>query len=184
MEKNSRLFIAAAEVLAINLGIYVAIHQQQIRPAVVVDVEEHCSPSQILRVQPQSSCGSGVGKGPIPVVFIESGGIVGKIRLENIQMPVAVIVRDGRSHPGLLAAILVECGSGGYRHIVERSVMVVAVEDRGRAVAGNEDVRPSIFIEVEGRNAERVVTIGAKDASFRLDILKCSVATIVVKSVF
>ena len=61
--------------------------------------------------------------------------------------------------------------------------MVVAIKNAGGAVAGDENVGPSIFVEVERRDAESVVAVGAIDVCFVGDIFKCAIAAIVVQNV-
>src|SRR5258708_440214 len=48
--KNAGLLIAATQMLAVHFGINMAVHQDEIGPAIVVKVEKHGSPAQILRI--------------------------------------------------------------------------------------------------------------------------------------
>ncbi len=152
--KNARLFVAAAQMLAVDFGIDVPVHQNQIGPAIVVEVEEHGSPAQILRVQAQSRGRGRIGKGAVAVVAVQRRSIVGEIGFENVEMAVAVVVGDGRAHACLLAPVFVEGGARGDGDVGEGSIMIVAVENAGRAVAGDVNIGPAIFIEIERGDAE------------------------------
>ena len=61
--------------------------------------------------------------------------------------------------------------------------MIVAIKNAGSAIAGYKNIRPSIFVEIERRHAERVVAIGAIDVRFCGDVFKSSVAAIVIENV-
>src|SRR5215469_351022 len=98
-------------------------------------------------------------------------------------MTIPVVIADGRTHSRLLAAIFVEGGARGYRNVGERSIVIVVVKDRGRAVAGDENVGPAVFIEVERRYAKGVMAVRVIDVRFGRNIFEPSVAAIVVKDV-
>src|SRR3954469_9766452 len=98
-------------------------------------------------------------------------------------MAISVVVADGRSHASLLAAILVESSAGGHRNIGKGPVVVVAVKNARCAVAGDENVGPAVFVEVEGGYAEGVMTVRLVDMGFRGDILKCAIAAVVIQDV-
>src|SRR5207302_1826196 len=65
--QNARFLVAATQMLAVDFGIDVAIYQNQIGPAVVVEVKEHRAPSQILRVEAQPGGSSRVGESSVAV---------------------------------------------------------------------------------------------------------------------
>src|ERR1700752_3526922 len=96
-------------------------------------------------------------------------------------MPIAVVVRYGRSHAGLLPSIFVVRGTRGDRDIRERSVVIVAVKDAGCAIARNEDVRPAVFIKVQRRHTESIMPVGAVDVRFGRDIFEGTVTPVVVE---
>src|SRR5690349_20077115 len=98
-------------------------------------------------------------------------------------MAVSVVIADARAHSSLLAAILIECGPRGDGYIGKGPVMVVAVQNAGRAVAGDVDIGPAVFIEIESRYAKRVVPVSLVDVSLGAQVLKTSVSAIVVEDV-
>src|SRR6185369_14802508 len=158
--------------------------QQQVGPSVIVEVEEHGAPSQITRVQAEAGGEGHVVEGAVAVVAIQGGSVIGKIGLENIQPPVAVVIADGRSHSGLFTAVFVIRGASSDRYVGERPVAVVVIKNAGSAVTGEVDVGPAIVVEVESRNAEGVVAAGLIDFRFRRDVFKLSLAQIVIKNIF
>ena len=58
------------------------------------------------------------------------------------------------AHASLLASVFVEGGAGEDGYVGEGSVVIVAVENAGGAVAGDVDVGPAVVVEVEGGDAE------------------------------
>ena len=99
-------------------------------------------------------------------------------------MAVAVVVSDGRPHSGLFAPVFVERRSCGHRNVSKSSIMIIAIQNAGSAVARDKNIRPPVFIEVERRDAERIVAVGAIDVRLCRDVFKCSIAAIVVKNIF
>src|SRR5262249_28948113 len=98
-------------------------------------------------------------------------------------MAVAIVIADRRSHARLLTAVFIKGCTCRDRHIGKGSIVIVAIEDGGSAVAGDVDIGPAVFVEVQCGYAERVVTIGASDVRLGGDILEGSVATIVIEDV-
>src|SRR5260370_16986728 len=105
----------------------------------------------------EASRGSHIVECSIAVVTIESRSVVGKVRLENVQSPVAVVVADRRSHTRLLAPVFIEGRARGYTDVGESAVTIVAIENAGCAVAGHINVSPALLFEVQLRTPDRVV---------------------------
>src|SRR5581483_7081354 len=97
---------------------------------------------------------------------IESGSVVGEVGLEDIEVAIPVIVRDGRAHAGLLAPILIESDAGIFSSVGEGAVVVVVVEDGRGGVAGHVDVGPAVLVGVDGRYGEAVMAVGLGEAAF------------------
>ena len=181
--ENARLFVVAAKMLLVDLGIDVPIHQQQIRPPIVIEVEKHRSPSQIFGVEAKPSRGSHIVECSIAVVAIEGRSIVGKVRLENVKAPITVVVADRRSHARLLAPVFIERRARSYTDVGESAVAIIAIENARGAVASDINIGPAIVVEVESRNAERVVAVGLVDVRFLGNVLESVVAAIAVQDV-
>src|ERR1035438_7733627 len=98
-------------------------------------------------------------------------------------MAVAVIVGNRRAHAGLLAAIFVEGCARSHGHVGEGAVVVVVVENAGRAVAGNEDVGPAVLVEIDCGYAEGVVAVGVIDVGLGGDVFKRAIAAVVIEDV-
>src|SRR5579863_5670886 len=98
-------------------------------------------------------------------------------------MAVTVVISYRRSHASLLATVFVEGRSRSDGDIGECSVMVVAVENAGGAVACDVDVGPAVFIKIKGRNAQRIMSVCAFDVRLRGYVFECAIAFVVVENV-
>ena len=161
--QNAWLWIRAPQVLLVHFRVDVPIHNQQIGPAIVVEIQKASPPSQILSVQAQPRRERHVVKCPIPVVPVKRGGVIRKVGLEYIEPSIPIEVCHANAHSRLLASIFVIGRARADRDIGERPIVIVAKQHAGRAVAGNIDVGPTIVIEIKGGHAQRVMTGGLID---------------------
>ena len=60
-----------------------------------------------------------------PLTFVQHLGVVGEVRLENVQDAIAVVVSQGEAHAGLLLAVFVISAPGHHGHIGERPIMII-----------------------------------------------------------
>src|SRR5215471_1147935 len=167
----------------VNLGINVAIDGQDIRPPIVIHVDECRSPTEKTGVKPQARIIDGRGESSVTVVAIEGRAVIGEIGLENIGMPIVVVIPDGGAHPRLLTSIFVVRDSGIGGDVDEGSVPQIVVEDAGGAVAGYINVRPAVVIIVDGGDAEAIVAVGFFDTARSADIREFAAAKIVIQQV-
>ena len=167
--------VVATQVRFIHFGIDVPVGEDQIGPTVIIEVEEHGSPAEVLRMQaePRSKCN--VGKNSISTVLVKDGSVIGKVRFKNVQAAVAVVIGDSGTHTGLLASVFIKRHACHYRNVGERAVAIVVVQNAGDAIAGNIDVWPAVIVEIKGRDAERVVSVGFVDVCLGGDVGKLPV---------
>src|ERR1019366_9964269 len=112
-------------------------------------IEKHGAPAEVLGVKAQACVRRYVSKRAVPIVVIKRRGVVGKVGFEDVEAAVAVVVADGRAHASLLAAVFVERCASDYGHVGKCSVVVVVVENAGRAVAGYINIGPAIVVIIE-----------------------------------
>src|SRR5206468_4036184 len=127
-----------------------AVHQQKIGPAVVVKIKKHGAPAKISGTGAKTRGVSYVGKGAIAIIVIERGGVVGEVRAEKIQIPIAIVICNRGAHACLLAAVDVVGHARKNTDVREGSVAIVAVEDTRCAVAGHVDIRPAVVVKIKG----------------------------------
>ncbi len=93
------------EAVRIYLGIDVAIGHEQVRPAVVINVDKQCAPTQKLCVNTHCRDIGNVGESSVPVVVVERGSLVRKVRPDDVEPAVTVIIYGVGAHTGLFAPI-------------------------------------------------------------------------------
>src|SRR6202158_4920970 len=128
------------QAVGIHLGIDVAISHEQVRPAVVVNVDKKCAPTEKLCVNAQSREIGNVGESAVPVVAVKRGGLVRKVCPDYVQPAVTVIVYGVGAHTGLYAPIFVISDTGFDGNFAEGAIVVVVEQEAGRGVASHEDI--------------------------------------------
>src|SRR4029077_16593370 len=107
-----------------------------------------------------------------------------KIRFDEIEIAVEIVIGSGDAHAGLRLSIGAEGAAGFDRDVRESTVLFVLIESAGGGIVGNINVRPAIVVEIGSEHAETVGAVSFKDAGFFTDVAECSVAVIVIKNVF
>src|SRR5258708_38884015 len=64
--------------------------------------------------------------------------------------------------------------------ICERAIMIVVIDDAGRAVASHKNIRPAVVVVVEPGNAAAAGPVGLFDFSFPANVSSHSVASILI----
>src|SRR5947199_153329 len=106
--------------MSLEFGIEVSIELQDVRPAVIIVINEAATPSNVLVVDADARGECNVTKGSVAVVVIEVARVVGEVGLENIKPSVAVIIGDGNAHSGLFVAVLAVGAARADRTLRER----------------------------------------------------------------
>ena len=151
-----------------------------------------------LRLTPRPAPEAGVVEGAVAVVAVESRHLVGEVGADDVEPAVAVVVGDADAHAGEGDAVLVERAAGGDADLAEGAVVVVAVEQARRGVAGDVDVGPAVVVEIAADGAHAVRSdrppvllmktttpraARIRDARLLGDILERAVAAIAVEEV-
>src|SRR5207253_8848752 len=152
----------------LDLGIDVAVADQNVGPAVVIHVKKSAAPTQIARIQSQAAFKGAVFKISIAPVAIQRMSVAGEIGLEDVEVAVAVVIGGGDSHAGLRLAVGAERGAGVNADIHKFSVVLIEVKSAGGGIVGHVDFRPAVIVEIAGEDAKPVGPVGLGYAgSFR-----------------
>src|SRR6267378_7894245 len=182
--KKAWFHVSATQVKLVDLRIDVSVGEDEVGPTVIVEVEKHGPPAQILRMRTESGSEGNVRKKSLTIVAVKGRGVIGEVGFKNIQPAVAVVIGDGGAHSRLFSAILVERNSSSYSNVGKGAIAIVAIEDAWSTIAGNVDIRPAIIVKIEGGNAHRVMSIGLADVSLACDIREGPVTPILIQNVF
>src|SRR5271156_6269931 len=144
----------------VNLGVNVAIGHENIRPSIVIEVEEPDSPPNKFRISSDPRSKGIVVKGAVAAIAIEGAGVGVEVRLNDIEESVAIVVSGSDSHATLFAAVFAEANTRQAAHLGEGAVAVVMKEERSGGIVGYVDIRPTIVVVVEDQRREPEVAIG------------------------
>src|SRR5689334_11877581 len=128
-----------------------SVGEENIPPAVVVEIEESGAETDILAVYSEPSLQTRVLKRSVAIVAIECRDLVREVGAHDVERAVAIIVAYADSHSRERHPVFIECTPGRNGDLAERAVMVVAVELARCRVAGYVDVRPTVVVEIGRR---------------------------------
>src|SRR5258708_13078293 len=139
-----------------------AVADQNVRPAIVIEVKETATPPQKLRVRAQPRCKGGVLKGAGPEVVVKRGCVAGEVRLDQVEIAIEIVVGGGHAHASLGLAIRTEGTPCLDCNVFKGAVLLVVVERAGGGVVGNVDVGPAVVVEVGGEHAYALGAVAAQ----------------------
>ena len=160
-----------------------AIADQDVGPAVVVEIKKSASPSQELRVRAQSGCERRVFEGCVAQIVIERGRVAREIRLHQVQIAVEIVISRGDSHPSLRFAVWTQRTACLERDVDKLAVLLILIERAGSRVIGDINVRPPVIIEIGRQNAQSVCAVRAEDSRTLGYIGERSIAVVVIENV-
>ena len=193
-----RLAVGEVQLAARKLSVHVAVRDEDVLPAVVVDVDEVDAEADVLPVDAQPGPEARDLERARSVIAVERGHLFGEVRAHDVEPAIGIVVSDADAHPGERDAALVERASGLERHLAERPVVIVAVQLARRRVARDVDVRPAVVVEIRRRRAHAVGARGppvaadehhrrrtarARDAGRLRDVLEGAVTAIAIEEV-
>ena len=105
------------------------VHLNQVRPSIVVDVDEPTTPRDVFVVHADPRRQRDIGKSAVPVVVIQVAGVVYEVGLEDVEPTVAIVVGHGYTHACLLVAVLVVGAPRHHSDVGKRAIVVVLEQD-------------------------------------------------------
>ena len=111
-----------------------AVHLEDVRPAIVVVVNEATTPFHVLGVHFNAGCVCHFRKGPVAIVVVEVRRVVGEVRLENIEPAIAIKISHGHAHPGLLVTVFAISTAGHDGDVCKRPIVIVVKENAGLGI--------------------------------------------------
>ena len=133
---------------SLHLGIYASGRDEQIREAVVVEIDDAGAPPYIASFDAQAGADGDVVEVPFPVVAVEDIGIVGEVRFEDVEVSVEVVVADAHTHAGLFQPVFAERHPSFQTLLAKGAVVLVAKQPARRGIAGDIDIRPTVVVVV------------------------------------
>ena len=153
---HSRSLVGESRVNALDLRINIARDPEDVRKAVVVEVDNARSPTHVGSLAGQPGGHGLIFKFPFAQVAIETGWLKLEMRLEDIQMPIQVVIADADSHPSHFLAVGADSHASHEPFFAKGAVMVIQQQQTLCGVAGHKDVGPSVFVRIEGNSRQSV----------------------------
>src|SRR3954468_10093613 len=178
------LRVARLGLELLDLGIDMAIADQDVRPAVIVHVEKTAAPSEELRVRAQACDKGSVFETRSALVAIERWRIPGEISFDDIEIAVHVIVGSGYAHSGLWLAVWTQRATRFNGNVLKLSIFLVLIQGARGGIICDVDVRPAVIIEIGGEHTQTVRAIRAENARRFGNIRERAVSVVVIKNVF
>src|SRR5262245_17361317 len=89
---ESLLLIGTVGCLRVDLRIDMAIHHEDVFPAVMIDIKKTGSPTQKPRVDAETAWISDIIESAVTCIAVERGSVVSKVGFYDVKEPVIVIV--------------------------------------------------------------------------------------------
>src|SRR5205823_6152663 len=178
------LRVACFRFELLDFGIDVAVANQDVSPAVVVEAENAAAPAKILRVLAKTALKRGVFEACPAEIAVERWSVASKIGFDEVEIAVEIIIGSGDAHAGLRLAVGAQRAAGFQCNVNERPVFLVLVWRTGCGIVGDVNVRPSVVVEIGGEHAKAIGAIGFEDAGCFTDVGKCAVTVVVIQNIF
>src|SRR5258706_3363970 len=160
-----------------------AVADQNVRPAIVIEVEKAAAPAQKLRVCAQACCEGCILEVAATEVVVERRRIAGEVRLYEVEIAIEIVVGGGDAHAGLGLAIWTESTPGLDGDVFKSSVLFIVIKRARGGIIGHVDVRPAVVVEVGSEDAKAVGAVGAEYSCGFGDVTESAIAVVVGKDV-
>ena len=160
----------------------VAVYDEEIAPAVVVEIEEAGAETAVENVGLAEAGSDGaVSERAVAVVGVEA--IEFEIEMADVEIHAAVVAEIGGvgAHAGFGAAIFAEAGARGVADVSECAVAVIEIEKISLRIVGDENVWPAVVIEI-GEDDGEAFAVFVDEAGFGGDVGERAVAIIVIEA--
>ena len=169
---------------AVDLGIYMSVDQEKILPAIVVEIDKRISPPHISSGALRNSRSNrDISKSQVPVIAIEGGILVVKVRNQQRHAPGMQKVAQGYSHIGLGSAIGVERHAGRKTDIHEFSCAIPLIKIVRLAVVCDQKIQFAVMVKVRPDRRQAIAVLRITHARFLGNISEGSIPVVVVQIV-
>ena len=142
-----------------------AVRDDQVLVSILIDIDKLRAPGDVSGIDREPGSDGLVGEEKLAEIAVQrSRGLVDEVGADDIDLSVIVVIGRGQAHSALFLSILSIGHAGGDSHVGEGAVMIVAVKDARRGVAGDVDVGPAVVVEIGRSRAETVVKSSQTDA--------------------
>src|SRR5258708_6413061 len=172
--KQLALRVAGFGLELLDFGIHVAVADENVGPAVVVHVEKAATPAKVLSVPAEAGLKSGIFKIRAAEVAVQRRSVAGKIRFDEIEIAVEIVIGGGDAHASLGLAIGTEGAASFDGDVREGAVFLVLIESAGGGIVSDMTFGPAVVPALAS----------AGHAGFFANVREGGVAVVVVEDIF
>src|SRR5713226_2576587 len=168
----------------VDLRVDVSVDDEQVRPAVVVEVDASGAPAQVWnRDLPNTGCKGDIGECQVAVVAIKRIALVLEVSHVDREAPSVIEVANGDPHTGHFSAIGTNCRAGDVAHVGKVPLAGIPVEIVGGGIVGAKQSGTAVVVEVAPDDAESVVCRGIVDAGRLRNVGERAISIIAIQAV-
>ena len=164
--------------LLLDFRIDAAGDEKKVGQAVVVQIDDARPPSHVSCLDAKSGADRDVVEVAVAVVPIQHVGVVGEVGLENIEVPVEIVVADRDAHARLLESVFAQRDAALEPLLAKGAVVLVAKQPARRRIARDVDVGPSVVVVIGGHGRHRIGTLRGGDAGLAAHVGERAVAVV------
>src|SRR3954470_2287061 len=133
------------------------LREEQVFPAVIIEVEKSSAPARIGRSRtPDAGSSSDVREHTFSIVVEDDIPLIGEIRDDQVRLTVVVVIRKISAHPSEGLAVLIESNARLGSYVSEGSVAIVVIQKAGNGIIRDVNVRPPVAVKICECNAKRL----------------------------
>ena len=183
-EEQGRLFVVRIHRVRPGFGVDVAIEDEQVLVAVVIEVVEPAGPAQIGAADhAQTELHGPVVEERAVEVQVQRVRIAGEVGREDVRAGVPVDVADSDPHGGLVAAVEVGREAAVEADVLERQPATVAKEPVGHRVIAHEDLRFAVAVQVQDGDPQAEAGLDCEAPRSFGDVAEGAIAEVLVEHV-
>ena len=115
--------------------------------------------------------------------MVEVARVIRKIRFENVEPAVAIVIGHAHAHSGLLVAIFAIRAPRDHSYIRKCAVVIVVKKNARLRIDRHINIRPAVIVEIVGNGRNGIARAWFQDAGFFGNVGKSSVAVVVIQKI-
>src|SRR5260221_13617060 len=154
--KQRQLLVAPGSVNLLDIVQHVALCDEKVLPAVIIEIFQAHAPPGAARGQcAQAGLNALIAEDARTIVVIQAVNLARQDRNDDVGAAIVIIILKDTAHPRKTLDVGGECGAGFERAFLKSAVAVFMEEVLLHAVVGDKNVREAVAIVVCKRDAQR-----------------------------
>jgi hypothetical protein len=148
---------------------------------VVVEIDDSRTPADIASLHTEMSRSCNIVEIALAVVVVENAQVICEVSLEEVKMPIAVVIANANPHPCLFFSIGAESDSPDDTLFPKRTVVVVHEKQAGGRVASHIDIGPAVLVEVGGDHSHPIALRNLRHTRLLADVREAPVTIVSIE---